>query len=568
MEAFANANGIPRLPIARVTNGFRHIQAHRNGDCDTMNGDGHKSRPAKSRFLIPFSAHDEKTLQANYNTLAKTITNWDLADVAFTLSTRRSLLTYRSFTITSDEEAENGLPEQSPTATKRRSAGAPVLGFVFTGQGAQWPRMGHALMQEYPSFLATIQRLDKYLDELDQGYGRDWSIEEVLSQPSGQSLVHDAKLSQPLVTALQIALVNLLSQWNVTPRAVVGHSSGEIAASYAAGLLSEEEAIIAAYLRGLSVARNTKKGLMVAVGGRLSEIQPLLGESGEITVACHNSAESYTLSGDTDAVLRLKGIFDETKVFCRALSTNDNAYHSHHMKALGPYYEQALESLMPKNTAAKSLKQTSKSRAAQAVFFSSLYGYAAPWSLLGPKYWRQNLESPVLFHQAVTDMVTKLPLDILIEIGPHGALQGPLRQISKALNGGDVKFPEYLSAMVRGSNNVEDVLSLVGSLFNRGYHVDLGRVNAVEGRGGNEYQVGRVVTDLPHYQWQYPKEITLYENRYTREWRLRTHPRHDILGSRVPGGNKTEPTWRNVLTVGNVPWLTDHRVSSIAALHA
>ncbi len=540
-----------------------HVQVNGNGYHMT-NGNGYRSGPTKTRFLLPFSAHDEKTLQVNYDALAKTITNRDLADVAFTLSARRSLMTYRSFITTSAEEAEQGLPEEKLSAMKKRSAANPALGFVFTGLGAQWPQMGQALMKEYPTYLTTIPRLDKYLDDLDQGHGRDWSIEAVLNQNPEESLVHNAELSQPLVTALQIALVNLLSQWNVTPRTVVGHSSGEIAASYAAGLLTEEGAMIAAYLRGKTVAQNDKEGLMMAVGGRLSQIQALVDKfDGEITIACQNSPESHTLSGDADAMLQLKEVLDEKEIFCRMLPTNNNAYHSHHMKAPGPHYEHELESFMPKSTAVKSLNQRSNSPPAQAVFFSSLYGHTAPWSLLGPKYWRQNLESPILFHQAFAEIVTQVPMDILVEVGPHGALRGPLRQLSKMMDS-DIKFPEYLTAIVRGNDNVKDVLTFAGNLFNKGYDVNLARVNAIESRGGNQYQLGKVITDLPHYQWQYPKETLLYENRYTREWRLRMHPRHDILGSRIPGATKTEPTWRNILSMSNVPWLTDHRVSRVS----
>ncbi|KAH8165552.1 hypothetical protein CIB48_g2685 [Xylaria polymorpha] len=578
-EIFANGDGDVHLPATNGVNGEQHsrkngyVNGHSNGISRaqtngerqiTMNGNGHKSMPSKTRLLLPFSAHDDKTLQANYEALAKSITKWNLMDVAFTLSARRSLQTYRSFAITAADDLETSqrLPDYGLITKGKRSSGAPVLAFVFTGQGAQWPQMGQALMKEYPSFLATIRRLDRYLDDLDEAKIRDWSIEEVLNQGPEESVIHNAELSQPLVTALQIALVCLLSQWGVKAQGVVGHSSGEIAAAFAAGLLTEQEAIIAAYLRGAAVARNKKKGLMMAVGGSLSEIQGLVDEyHGDIVVACHNSPESYTLSGDADAMLRLKETLDEHKIFCRALSTNDNAYHSHHMTAIGPQYERDLEFLMRRGTTIKSLKQTSKGRPAQAVFFSSCYGHAAPWSLLGAKYWRQNLESPVLFHQAVAEMVTQLPIDILVEIGPHGALQGPIRQLSKTIDS-KIKFPEYLTTIVRNGDNIENVLTLAGNLFNRGYDVDLARINAIESRGGDQYRLGKVVTDLPHYQWQYPKEVLLFENRWTREWRLRMHPRHDILGSRIPGSNKAEPTWRNKLSMNTIPWLTDHRLGN------
>ena len=51
------------------------------------------------------------------------------------------------------------------------------------------------------------------------------------------SRVHLAEFSQPLCTAIQIALIDLLRSFGVTPSLVVGHSSGEIAAGLVASLL-------------------------------------------------------------------------------------------------------------------------------------------------------------------------------------------------------------------------------------------------------------------------------------------------------------------------------------------
>ncbi|KAI4212601.1 MAG: hypothetical protein LQ351_004673 [Letrouitia transgressa] len=539
-------------------NGHFNGNGYTNGVNGHANGNGHRYAPNKSRYLLPFSAHDDRTLQANFAAISSNISDWNIEDIAFTLGARRSLLTYRSFITATEDEVREGLQIEKLSAVKTQRTSATSLGFVFTGQGAQWPQMGLALMKEYPSYSATIRRLDSYLNNLSDG--RKWTIEGVLKQNPEESLVSRAELSQPLVTAVQIALVNLLSRWNVRPRAVVGHSSGEIAASYAAGLLSEEAAMIAAYLRGKAVSYNEKHGLMMAVGGSVEDIEPIINDfDGRIVIACHNSPESLTLSGDAEAMSQLKEICDKKKIFCRALQTYNNAYHSHHMQILGPQYEHELENLMPKNSVVTTLKKRAQSSTAQAVFFSSVFGHAAPWSLLGPKYWRQNLESPVLFHQAVSELLTQAPVDILVEIGPHSALMGPLRQLQKTLNT-DIKFPDYFSMITRNGDNVKDVLALAGNLFNKGYDIDVARVNGAESRDGTQYQFGKVITDLPRYQWQYPKETPLYENRYTREWRLRMHPRHDILGSRMAGANRKEPTWRNKLNVNHVPWLADHKL--------
>lgn len=64
------------------------------------------------------------------------------------------------------------------------------------------------------------------------------------------SRVDEAEFSQPLCTALQVALVDLVAAWKVTAGAVVGHSSGEIAAAYAAKAVSAEDAWRLAYYRG------------------------------------------------------------------------------------------------------------------------------------------------------------------------------------------------------------------------------------------------------------------------------------------------------------------------------
>ncbi|POS74346.1 polyketide synthase-5 [Diaporthe helianthi] len=576
LKALANRTGLTHQPPRGyitskatprgVTNG--NTNGHVNGGTSEDGVEGHlvngtKSPPSltsKTQFLLPFSAHDENTLRANYGALAKSFNQWNPQDVAYTLSVRRSLFHQRAFVIANTTMEACALTKEPPSAVKVPATASPTVGFVLTGQGAQWPRMGARLMAEYPSCLATVRRLDRHLDDLDEAVSRDWSIEEVLEQEPERSLIHQAEITQPLVTALQIMLINLLAKWEVLPRAVIGHSSGEIAAGYAAGLLTEQEAMIAAYLRGQAISENKAPGLMMAVGGHLSDIQPLVHDfDSKVTIACHNSPESHTLSGDAESILSLKAALDENKVFCRILQTSNNAYHSDHMRALGPRYQRDLDLHMPKKTTANSLKQGLKARPSQAVFFSSVFGQAAPWSILGSKYWRQNLESPVLFHQGVSEMLKKCPVDILIEVGPHGALQGPLRQLSKTMSDG-VKFPTYYSAITRGRDNVTDVLTLAGNLFTYGYDINLGRVNATESRGGNQYELAKVITDLPRYQWQYPSDVLLYENRYTREWRLRMHPRHDILGSRLPGTNRLEPMWRNKLSVKNVPWLADHRI--------
>ena len=120
-------------------------------------------------------------------------------------------------------------------------------------------------------------------------------------------------MSQPACNAVQLALTDLLRSWGLQPSAVVGHSSGEIAAAYAAGILTLEQCVRIAYARGqaaqvLADGAALHKGAMMAVPASADRVQSLLDgiERKGAVVACINSPSSVTVSGDEDAVVELE----------------------------------------------------------------------------------------------------------------------------------------------------------------------------------------------------------------------------------------------------------------------
>ena len=295
---------------------------------------------------------------------------------------------------------------------------------------------------------------------------------------------------------------------------------------------------------------------MLAVGMGADDIKRHLIYHHSLVIACYNSPESITLSGCATEILALETALVAEKHFARVLETGGNAYHSQHMNGLGEGYEEDLNSMLPSLSGLESKVRPSSS------FFSSKIGGIYPEEKIDGRYWRSNLESPVLFHQAITSLVETSSVDVLLEIGPHTALKGPIRQISTSMP--DIEFPEYIPSLVRQTDGAESLLQTAGLLFAKGYMVAMERVNAVEVLDTLTNKVlksdtGTIIVDLPKYQWQY-EDLLYVENRWTREWRLRTHPRHDLLGSRNPGGNKNEPAWRNILRVKDLPWLADHKV--------
>ncbi|EOA86100.1 uncharacterized protein SETTUDRAFT_161582 [Exserohilum turcica Et28A] len=510
--------------------------------------------------LLLFSAHDKSALQRNFAAHSEVAKNYELLDLAYTLGNRRTAFSSRGYTVVSPmTQRQTNLGELVVAENKK----TPTIGFVFTGQGAQWARMGAELMTYYPSFLHSIRMLDMALDELEDA--PDWTIEDTLLLPDDISPVSEAEYAQPLTTAIQIALVQLLRLWDITPTVTVGHSSGEIAAAYAAGYISASQAIVFAYYRGLVVRDVSNEGAMLAVGLGAEAVEPYLIESkGKVLVACHNSPAGVTLSGDTPAIAEIQKKLSEDNVFARLVKTGGKAYHSHHMEPASAKYEMYIR------RAREISMQLDIPLRTNAKMVSSVTNSVLPRdAVLDEVYFSKNLKQPVLFNQAVQSILTDPMLadvNTLIEIGPHSAMAGPIRQIKTALG---LSQLEYLPSLLRGQDAASQMLKLAGELFLRDYPLDLATVTAEEKSsksGKIDLMHGHLIVDLPPYQWG--KKAYWAEARHSDELRHPKYPRHDLLGSMLPGGSLSEPTWRNVLRIRDVPWLVDHSLGGEAVFPA
>ena len=150
---------------------------------------------------------------------------------------------------------------------------------------------------------------------------------DVLFNSDDTAIIGKAEYSQPICTALQIALIDLLATWSIIPSAVVGHSSGEIAGSYAVGALTLKEAIIAAYYRGYVCKTPKRTGGMAAIGMGKNEVSTYLVRG--VRIACENSLSSVTISGDLDSLETVMSRIKEQNpdVLVRKLQV-EMAYHS------------------------------------------------------------------------------------------------------------------------------------------------------------------------------------------------------------------------------------------------
>ncbi|KAF7551441.1 hypothetical protein G7Z17_g5025 [Cylindrodendrum hubeiense] len=255
--------------------------------------------------LLPVSASNEWSLERRVDDLRKYIEVHpeSLNNIASTLGAHRIHLPYRTFCI-----IEDGIDA--------------TLNF-----SAQWAGMGETLAHTLPSFRRDIQEMDRALQGLAEP--PDWTIEELLDP--GSTKPRDdfgkAEIAQPLCTAIQLGIANFLRKCNILPSAVIGHSSGEIAAAYAAGVMTLSEAIICAYVRGQVTKQQKRKGSMAAIGMDRETVMQYLTNG--VQIACDNGPKSMTISGDANAVEQTMNAIkvEHPDAFLRKLHV-DMAYHS------------------------------------------------------------------------------------------------------------------------------------------------------------------------------------------------------------------------------------------------
>ncbi|KAF2811308.1 putative polyketide synthase [Mytilinidion resinicola] len=506
------------------------------------------SRP----LLLTMSAHDKATLSRNIEAHGTVAGNYYAADLAYTLNLRRTRFPQRAFLIMKDATLSTDFAVPSfrfGSATSK----PPQVGFMFTGQGAQWAKMGLEAMQTFPSFASTIKDLDQVLRNIPSPPA--WTLTDALIAPEMHGInINDAEITQPICTAIQIALVDILASWGIEPVVSFGHSSGEIGAAYSAGLISAPEAVVAAFYRGYTVKRHAPTGTMLAVGLGAEEATEYLSSSPDTVIACENSPSSVTLSGTSESIQEIRSRLDEKGVFARELRTG-KAYHSPQMEAVAPFYNASLFKALQTMDPDEFSWRRHLTRMISSVTGKEIQGG------LSANYWSDNLRNRVRFDSAVTEMGSTPDLaDVkcIVEVGPHSALAGPFKQICKAR---DFKDFSYIPSFVRGEDSSSQLLKVAGELFLRNYPVDLERVNEIDDFSNTSSlkrsQSPSLLVDLPHYQWNYERRF-FAESRASQEQRFMKYNRHDILGRRVLGLSDHSVVWRNVLRHRDIPWLKDH----------
>ncbi|WP_437805982.1 SDR family NAD(P)-dependent oxidoreductase [Sorangium sp. So ce1078] len=333
-----------------------------------------------------------------------------------------------------------GIESQGPAVAR------PRLVFVCPGHGSQWLGMGRSLLAQEPVFRAEIEACDRAVKPLC-----GWSIVDELLADQGRSRMEAAEVVQLLLFSVQVALGALWRSWGITPDALVGHSMGEAAAAYLAGVLSLGDAVRVIAERSRLV-REMASGIGAMLVVTLPDGAPLehVVEAAEgLVVGAFNSPRSAVLSGALDAIERA-----EARLSQRGVRTHRvNIAYASHSPQMDPLLEPLRESL--RGISPRPAKVPLRSTVREAW----LQGLEC-----GPEHWAQNLRSPVLFKQAIEALAGDGPC-VFVELSSHPVLLKAIEHTVEATNARASALPSCF----RGEDERGSMIESLAALFQLGF---------------------------------------------------------------------------------------------------
>ncbi|MER7395228.1 condensation domain-containing protein, partial [Streptomyces sp. NPDC000151] len=490
--------------------------------------------PQRSRTILPLSARHPDGLRALAAGLRAELsgahgTPPDLADVGHTLAHRREHHAHR-LAVTYSPAAPDSLDEALAAYERGEQHPGVVTGhcrererrgaaWVFTGMGPQWWGMGRRLLTAEPVYRAAVEACDR---EIRAQAG--WSLLDELAKDEAASRMGETWLAQPANFALQTGISALWRSHGVRPDAVVGHSTGEVAACYEAGVYTLSDAVKVILHRSRLQHRLAGTGTMLAVGLTEAEaarrVRPLRDR---VSVAAVNSPHGVTLSGDADALRGLASDLERDQIFARFLAV-DVPYHSVRMDPIREELLAALADLKP--------------RPPELPLYLTARQEAVAGGGLNAAYWWENVREPVRFRAAV-DRLAEDGHRLFLEIGPHPVLG---HSIAECLEGKGTEG-RTLASMHRQEDDVERFHRTLAELHTLGVELDWGAL-----------QPGGRVVPLPRYPWR--RDRYWAEPEGIAQLRLGRLD-HPLLGRRT---THPRPTWEARLDTEQLPYLADHRI--------
>ena len=492
------------------------------------------SRPQQ---VLCLSARQPEALQALAVRYAEQLSGPeapDLKDLTFTAHTGRAHMAHR-LAVTGDSTAElahrlaafaGATPEAGTWSGQQEVGTAPKVGFLFTGQGAQYAHMGRQLYETQPLFRQELERCQALLGE-----HLERPLLAVLypSTEAEAGLIDQTGYTQPALFALEYALCRLWQSWGVQPEVVLGHSVGEYVAACVAGVFSLEDGLSLIAARGRLMQALPSGGSMVSVLAELERVEPaLVGLEGQVSVAALNAPDSVVVSGVAAAVEEVVSRLSAEGIENHFLQVS-HAFHS-------PLMEPMLEEF-------ERLAAAGSYGAPRLRLVSNRTGREVGAGEVDGAYWVAHVREAVRF-QAGLSRAVELGCEAFVEVGPHPVLC--------ALGRRGVTDPSvsWLGSLRRGVDDWSVLSESVGRLYARGVEMDWPAFEQPYG--------GRPVA-LPTYPFQRQKYWIEAPRSTAGDAGNGVPVLHPFLGCRLASAGK-EVLFQAELSASEPHFLDDHRV--------
>lgn len=368
--------------------------------------------PSRDTKILALSAKTAEALGQMRTNLADHLQRYpemDLADVCYTLLRGRDHFNHRfAVTVNSHEQALDALRDPTvkvgQTALRRR----PVC-FCFSGQGSAYPGMARELYQTEAKFRAVVERCLQYLVAKTDLDLRKVLLADTQDLQAAGDLLRRTDMAQLALFVFEVALAQLLIDWGVIPKAMIGHSLGEWVAMALAEVYPLETCLDLVRIRG-ELMQSMPAGAMLAVPLAAETLTSMLDS--HLSLAADNAPNRCTVSGPKAALEALAERLASEGHESRFLET-DFAFHSASMEA-----------------AAKQFADICRNHEPQAPKTPIISNVSGTWlerdALRDGSYWGQHLRHTVRFREGVNTLCGDANM-LFLEVGPSLTLASLVR---------------------------------------------------------------------------------------------------------------------------------------------
>ncbi|MCX4854904.1 type I polyketide synthase [Streptomyces canus] len=443
----------------------------------------------------------------------------DVADLCHAANTGRPRLGHRAVVTGGSAEAlDTALDalvrgEASTAVVRDRppSGPAPKVAFLFSGQGTQYTGMGEGLYDTHRGFARTLDRADDVLRPLI-----GMPLPDLLFADGGGNRLRSTRYCQPALVALEVALAEVWMSLGVRPTALLGHSIGAYGAACVAGVMSLEDALTLAAVRGRHMDEQPGDGAMIACAGTADVIRDVADGFASVSVAAVNAPGHLVLSGAREEIDEAGVLLQNRSVVVRPLAVS-HAFHSALMAgAAGPLRE-----------------------AARAVRFAEP---GIPWVFDGTgeqitgRIGADDLAEHMLGTVRFADGFARLRglgCDAFVEIGPHPTLLNLARTTTPPAGENPMLWlPSLRRGGATGSGDWATLLQSLGRLHCAGGRVDWAALD--EGHRRARVPVPHTVFDRQSYWFTSPTQEAPAVTQQLATDEAVGHERRDVAAQTAP----------------------------------